>query len=565
MTVSGYWLKLQRQRVSRRRLLAGAAAGLAIASACGSDSNGSNGEPTGVSDETPPLGTPVYGNRFKNGTSAVIDTLDPHLSIAAGTAFFPRIYNLLVAQSPVKQDFFYFDLAETYEQPDETTCIFTLRRGITIAPNDLDVPERDIDGTDIHESFERIRTTAEANSNVFVANWFASHDVSADGTTYTITTPEPYAFFLANLGQFTAMVPPRELLGGDVGVLRTAGAGGGAFSVGRDGYTEGERLVLNKNPNYYRTDPNNNDARLPYIDGMDYSIIADRAAQRTAFISQQIYNYFAESAEEADELISSHDVSILAREPTFWFVSISMNVERPPFDNPLVRKAVSYSVNRQQYIDLIYGGDAQANGLVHWPVGDYALPPEELDELQPFDPEMSKQLLAEAGLDVPLDVNVMFPANTELQEHNAHLPIFLEQMEAAGFSVNQDPQDLGTWIDNFTNKNYDMSLHINQIYETPETPLNFQHSRGPLGDGFYTNGLQDPEIDAAIDSVKTITDPEQLVQAVHDVQRRIYEAGPMYLPLVCPFSRTLTWNFVKNYPSGIGQTERLLNDWWIDL
>ncbi len=563
MTSSSYWQRLQHQRISRRRMLAATgagAAGLAIAAACGGE--GSDAQPTDIATAS---GVPKYGGRFQIGTSAVIDTLDPHLSIAAGTAFFPRIYNLLVARSPVDPEFFFYDLAEDVEQPDETTWIFSLLPGVKVAPNELGVPERDIDAFDLVESFERIKSLPEATAAGFVKNWFASHEAATDGMTYTITTPSPYAWFLSNLGMFTSMTPPRELIEGDVERLRTSGVGGGAFSVEPGGYTEGESLVMNKNPNYYRTDPTNNDAQLPYVDGIDLSIIPDRAGLRTAFLSAQTHSYTPESGAEADELTSGYDVYVASQEPVFWFVSVTMNVERPPFDNPDVRRAVMHSMNRQQYIDLIYGGDAQANGIVHWPVGDYALPPEELDELQKFDPELSQQLLRQAGFDLPLKVKVIFPSGIEIQELNSHIPIFLEHMRAAGFEVEQDPLDLGTWIDRFTDKNYSMSLGLNQIYETPETPLNFHHSRGPLGDNIYATGLQDPEIDAEIDRVKTITDPEALVQAVHDVQRTIYAAGPMFLPIVSAFNLELFWDFVKNYPANIGQTQRLINDWWLDL
>jgi peptide/nickel transport system substrate-binding protein len=536
------------------------AAGLAIAAACGSDDSDPSPSPTSGSSAEP-----RYGGRFQNATSAVIDTLDPHLSIAAGSAYFPRIYNLLVARSPVDPDFFFFDLAQDFEQPDETTWIFSLRPGVQIAPNELGVPERDMDAFDLVESFERIKGLDQSTAAGFVKNWFASHEASEDGMTYTVTTPSPYAWFFLNLGGFTSMTPPRELLAGDVERLRTSGVGGGPFSVAPGDYTESQRLELNKNPNYYRTDPNNNDAQLPYIDGMDLSIIQDRAALRTSFLSAQTHTYMPESSAEAEDLTSNNDVYVASQEPVFWFVSITMNVERPPFDNPDVRRAVMHSMNRQQYIDLIYGGDAQANGLVHWPTGAFALPPEELDELQKFDPELSKQLLSQAGVEMPLKVNTMFPSGIEIQELDAHIPIFLEQMKAAGFEVEQDPLDLGTWIDRYTAKDYSMSLSLNQIYETPETPLNFHHSRGPLGENIYATGLKDSAIDAEIDRVKTITDPEALVEAIHEVQRTIYAAGPMFLPIVSAFNLDLYWNFVKNYPSNIGQTQRLINDWWLDL
>ena len=562
MATSSYWNRLSRQRISRRRVLAatgGGAAGLAIAAACGESGGSTATGPTRAA-----AGEPIRGGRFQIGTSASIDTLDPHLSIAAGTALFPRIYNLLVARSPLDPTFFYYDLAEEMETPDETTWIFSIRPGVRIAPNTLGVPERDMDAHDLFESFERIRTDPLANGGVFVNNWFASHEASDDGMTYTVTNPSPYAWFIFNLGLFTSMTPPRELLAGDLEKLRTSGVGGGAFSVAEGSYKEGQGVALNRNPSYYRTDPTNNNAQLPYVDGIDMSIIQDRIGLRAAFQSKQTHSYFAASQADADELVGDYDVHVGSTEPSFWFVSVTMNVEETPFDNPDIRKAVMHSINRQEYIDLIYQEGEQANGIVHWPTGDYALPPEELDELQKYDPELSKRLIVEAGYELPLKLKVVYPI-TEIQELDSHVPIFLKQMSDAGFDVDEDAQDIGAWIGTYTSKSYSISLSLNQIYETPETPLDFHHSSGPLGEGLYASGLQDSAIDAEIDAVKTITDPEALVEAVHEVQRSIYAAGPMFLPIVSASNLELFWNFVKNYPSGIGQTQRLINDWWLDL
>ncbi|MCI0855329.1 MAG: hypothetical protein J4N98_01465, partial [Chloroflexi bacterium] len=322
-------------------------------------------------------------------------------------------------------------------------------------------------------------------------------------------------------------------------------------------------LSLNRNQNYYRTDPSNGNAQLPYIDGMDGMPIFDRNSRRNAFLDQQIYQYNPEGKAEADELLSMIDGYQGDVEPVLTFISVTMNVKRPPFDDPRIRKAMMHAINRQQYIDLIYAGDARANGLVHWPAGAYALPDEELEQLQAYDPERSRALIQEAGFDLPLEINVTFPANTTLQEHSAHLPIFLQQMEDAGFQVRQDAQDLPSWIGSYANENYDCTLALNQDWETPEIPLNFHHSRGPLGDNSYSDGLQDPAIDAEIERVNTIMDHEELVDAIHQLQRDIYEAGPTYLPIVSPFNRTLYWNFVKNIPRGLGTLDRFINDWWL--
>ena len=137
-------------------------------------------------------------------------------------------------------------------------------------------------------------------------------------------------------------------------------------------------------------------------------------------------------------------------------------------------------------------------------------------------------------------------------------------MRAAGFEVEQDAQDFVTWLDNYTNKNYDASLSLNQIYWTPEIPLDFQHSKGPAGSDIYSNGLQDAEVDKAIEDSKGITDPAEFTQAVLDVQRLIYEKGPSFLPIVSPNGHTLYWNFVKDVPQGLGNYGDLVNSEWLD-
>ena len=568
MARTNYWQRLQSQRITRRRLMVGAGvgvAGLAVAEACG-DGGGNGTSPTStsvVSATATPLPTPKRGGRYQDVDTVTFDTFDPHLSVAAGPEKFPRVYNVLVTQSALKPEFIFNDLAESYEAPDPggVEWIFTIRSGVKIGPNPHGVPERDMDAEDVRVSFERFKNLAGASAAQFVVDWWVSHVVS--GNTYTVTTKAPYAWFLLNIGRNISTTPPREMieLGGDF--MNQNAAGGGPFVL--TSITEGEGLSFDRNPNYYRTDPNNNNAQLPYVDGFDSRLIPDRATRRTAFIDAQVYEYGAGNKAEANDLIANHDVSLTSAVPTFTFIAFTMNVTKPPWDNPLVRRAAMHALNRQEFVDIVYGGDAQVNGVVHWPTGAFALPPEELDELQKFDPELSKQLIQQAGHDLPLTIKVMFSSGVSTQEIDEHLPVFLGQMEEAGFRIEQDPQDLSTWLQNYTEKSYDASLSLNLPYETAEIPLDWQHSKGPAGSDTFSNGIMDPEIDALIEATKTLTDPDELVAAVHDAQRQIYAAGPAFLPIASPFSRTLRHNFVKNWPVGLGATETIVNDWWLDL
>jgi peptide/nickel transport system substrate-binding protein len=343
--------------------------------------------------------------------------------------------------------------------------------------------------------------------------------------------------------------------------MKLNAVGGGPFVV--SSYVEGEHVNLERNVNYYRKDEANNDAPLPYVDGRDTAIVTDRVARRTAFISKQAYEYGAENIDEATELENQYDVYSV-RGPVLTFVSLTMNVTKPPWDDARIRKAAMYAMNRQEYIDIVYKGDAKANGLVQWPLGVYALSDEELAGLQPYDPDLSKQLIKEATGKDTLKIKVMYPANSTIEEHDQHLPIFLKQMEDAGFEIEHDAQEFTTWLNNYTEKNYELSFSLNQNYETPEFVLDWQHSKGPAGSEVYGTGLQDPEVDAALERAKTLTDQDAIVEEYHKLQRMIYEKGPAFLPLVSPYSRSLYWNFVKGVPQGLALAGDYVNTLWLD-
>src|SRR3972149_4938280 len=128
MATGSYWERFQRQRITRRRLLAVSGAGAARLggaaapaggggpAACGEEAGGPGpGEPPGQT----PAGTPVRGGRFKASETADFDTLDPVLGITSTVTYFPRMYNFLINVSATKPDFVFYDLAESYTQPDE--------------------------------------------------------------------------------------------------------------------------------------------------------------------------------------------------------------------------------------------------------------------------------------------------------------------------------------------------------------------------------------------------------------------------------------------------------------
>ena len=100
------------------------------------------------------------------------------------------------------------------------------------------------------------------------------------------------------------------------------------------------------------------------------------------------------------QLESDANVS-LARRAQSSLCYLAMNNLKPPFDNPKVREAVAYAINKERIIQLAYKGYAKA-AKVPMPPGFLGYNEALVD--RPYDPEKAKALLREAGLLPPLPV-----------------------------------------------------------------------------------------------------------------------------------------------------------------
>ena len=127
-------------------------------------------------------------------------------------------------------------------------------------------------------------------------------------------------------------------------------------------YTPDVRVVLKRNPNYYRVDKDGN--RLPYLDGIVYVIIPDMNTMRLKFEAGDL-DVYAPRAQDYP------DLKAMAREkgwvvdvdgPTFGtqFFVFNWNaldpIKRKWFRNVHFRRAVAYALDKDTIIETIYNG-----------------------------------------------------------------------------------------------------------------------------------------------------------------------------------------------------------------
>lgn len=117
--------------------------------------------------------------------------------------------------------------------------------------------------------------------------------------------------------------------------------------------------------------------------------------------------------------------------------SFTMRLDKPPFNDPAVREALKYAVDRQEMVDVAHHGYADIGNDLYGlgaPMYNSDLPQ------RSYDPERARSILRRAGkedLRVRLDTSTVTPGMLE------SATLFVEQAKAAGITVelNKGPAD----------------------------------------------------------------------------------------------------------------------------
>src|SRR6266511_1497743 len=134
-------------------------------------------------------------------------------------------------------------------------------------------------------------------------------------------------------------------------VYRTGCVGTGPFKVKE--WRKGEFVDYVKNPDYFVKG-------RPYLDALRYIVIKERGTRIAALQAGQLdVSFPGEITKTAAEQMKKA-VPQLVITPVAQAVSdnIIMNTKKPPFDNPKVRQAVSYAIDRRGLIQAVHQGGA---------------------------------------------------------------------------------------------------------------------------------------------------------------------------------------------------------------
>jgi peptide/nickel transport system substrate-binding protein len=268
---------------------------------------------------------------------------------------------------------------------------FKLRSGVMCHPSD-EVPSYELTSEDVVFSLQK---SANADTSAYAGEYAGMTVEAVDASTVKITldTPLSSVLFFPKVadyaGGFIVCKQSYEAMGAEA--FKTHPIGTGPFMF--ESYSPQEKILLVANDDYFRG--------RPKLDGVDYRFMPELNSRELGLQSGEldVINGAAEGIwverMNAEEGITV-DVYGVGEVATIHF---DITVE--PLDNPLVRQAIAYALDRDEFLAL-FGEPVSAN--VYSPVPAQFLPggltQEEVAALgleYAVDREKAKELMAEAG------------------------------------------------------------------------------------------------------------------------------------------------------------------------
>jgi len=202
--------------------------------------------------------------------------------------------------------------------------------------------------------------------------------------------------------------------------------GTGPFTL--EEYVESERATFVRREDYWKM--GEDDKPLPYLDKVIMLDLGEEEAARIAALqSGQVDNIFNPSAEIWQAVKDLPGIGVYSA-PTAQTFVIRMRVDRPPFDNNDVRKALKMCIDRQKALDLAWFGE----GVLAHDAHIAPVHPAYCEKPIPkYDPEGAKALLASAGYPDGLEIDLF---TQEARAEPALAQSLKETAAAGGFNIN---------------------------------------------------------------------------------------------------------------------------------
>ena len=275
-------------------------------------------------------------------------------------------------------------------------------------------------------------------------------DVTADGDTVTITFADP-KFTAQGRVLHTPIVPKH--IWADIADPNTDPLTDEGLLVGTGPYVldnwSTESVTLKANPDYW-----GGELAVPTLNYVSYG---DNAALTTALVSGDADWAQAFIPQIQDSYLAADEQNHFLASPTAGAGTLFMNLQTKPFNNPALRQALAWTIDRQAYVDIAREG---ASSVIWSSTGlssllEDEILPEYKNENYSVNVDKARQVLTDAGYTWKSDklidpdgepVSFSLSVPSGWSDWNTEQALIAEELgEGLGIDVKVDQPDWGGW------------------------------------------------------------------------------------------------------------------------
>lgn len=220
-----------------------------------------------------------------------------------------------------------------------------------------------------------------------------------------------------------------------------------------------DKVVLTKNPNYYGVDSLG--FALPYLDSVVVNILPSVEFGLQQFEQEKLDLINTIPSQKVKEVVerniqdfaSKPPRYVLHREPEMISQFYVFNTRRSPFDNPKVRQAINFAIDRDKLVDNVLQG--QAIGSANYGITPKTFSGYDINKISGYTLNIAKakQLLAEAGypggIGLP-EINVLVNSGNS---RNSSVAVELQKQLKENLNLNVNFESLPNV------QKYDLQMH----------------------------------------------------------------------------------------------------------
>ncbi len=424
-------------------------------------------------------------------------------------------------------------LAESWEISDDgLTYIFSLREGL-LWSDDTPITAYDVEFT-FNDLIYNPDVRPNSARDLFTIGGVIIEVTALDDQTVKCVLPYPFAPFLRAMAQ---EILPKHIHEPVVKAGKFPSSLGiqtrprdmvvsGPFML--DSYTSSQRVILKRNPNYWKKDSEGN--QLPYLERIVYEIVADQNAQLMNF-KRGMYDYLGARGEDypglkREEKNGQFTVYRLgpARGSSFLFFNQNSGIDEQTgepyvdetklswFSNTNFRRAVAHAIDKESMISIVMNGLGYPQWSPMTPSEGFFFNPEVTE--YSYDKQRALEILEQEGFSdkngdgflQDADGNTLefsFVTNSGNNERIRIAEIIRRDLQDLGMRVHFQQLEFNSLIQKISNPPFDWDAVLLGLTggDEPHFGRNVWHSTGSLH--MWHPGQQTPatEWQARIDSI----------------------------------------------------------------